>query len=144
MEDNVGNIEMWTGRWRWNAETTVFSDPAHSHAWTEQFQEVTAEHGKLAIRNDQVFADGSHSIWTFEGALDGTPRAVYLNDGTLMMVIAFMQLEELRAADAYFAPDGSFAGSEYFLISEENVRVWGCATSHGKQHPYFEEWDRVG
>jgi|KBSSwiS6_1023812.scaffolds.fasta_scaffold147221_2 hypothetical protein len=61
-----------------------------------------------------------------------------------MTIIGFFQLDELMGGDPYFAPDHSFAGSEHFKITPDNVKVWGSMTVDNNQYTYFEEWDRIG
>lgn len=139
-------IDGWTGNWRWNAATARFSDPLHGTLWKAQQQEITVGADTLVIRNHLTYLDGTTRDWTFDGALDGNPYPItWDDDGSVMTVIAFHQTGPLRGGDSFFAPDESFAGSEFFILREDgdNLKVWGSMTVGNDQHTYFEEWDRV-
>lgn len=137
-------LHRWTGRWQWNAKTAVFTNPVHSHVWTSQVQDIIVEDNRMVMRNDLLFQDGSRRRWTFDGAIDGKPRAItWDDDGSTMAVIAFFQMAPLMGGDAYFTPDNSFLGSEYYILGDDNLKVWGSSTTDGKQYNYFEEWDRI-
>jgi hypothetical protein len=145
LTDGFDALHAWTGRWRWNARTAVFANPVHSHVWESQVQDIIVEPNRFVIRNDLVFQDGSRRRWTLDSALDGLPRAItWDDDGSVMAVIGFFQLGPLMGGDAYFTPDNSFTGSEYFILGGDNLKVWGSSTTDGNQYTYFEEWDRIG
>ena len=123
----------------------VFTNPVHSHAWEAQIQDIEASEDRLIIRNDLTLQGGVRRRWTFDGALDGKPRSTtWDDDGSVMTAIAFFQLGPMMGGDAYFAPDGSFAGSEYYILAGDNLKVWSSTTTAGQQYTYFEEWDRIG
>lgn len=142
MSREFARIERWLGRWRWNGEATNFT-AGHEPAWKEQTQTIAVGDSGLLIHNDQLFEDGSRRRWTFDGAFDGQPRTVRWEDGSEMMVINFSLLSEHRGADAYYALDGTFAGAEYFDITDETVKVYGSVNAGGAQTTYLEVWDRI-
>lgn len=138
-------MESWTGRWSWNGETAVFSDPHHANLWKSQTQDVLVRDGRLLIRNALVFADGAKRNWTFDGAFDAMPRPItWDDDGSVMSVIGFFLIKPKTGADAFYMPDGSIAGSEHFDFEGDRVSVRGTTTFGGKQYTYFEEWHRIG
>lgn len=138
-------MEQWTGRWAWNAETAVFTDPHHANVWKSQTQDILVREGRLLIRNAQCFVDGSKRSWTLDGAFDATPRPItWDDDGSVLTMIGFFLIKPMTGADAFYTPDGSFTGSEYFGLEANKVSVRGSTTSSGKQYTYFEEWDRIG
>lgn len=148
MATQLKSLDHWTGRWKWNAATHTFdesmSTAANGSVWQEQIQTIEVRGRLMTMRNNLVFLDGTRREWLYEGALDGNPYPIHwTDDGSVMTTIAFMQIDTLRGADSYFAPDGSFAGSEYFTVEGDHVKVWGAMTVGGQQSTYFEEWNRI-
>lgn len=137
--------EIWTGQWRWKADTAQFTNPAQKHVWKEQTQEVVVKGDKLSMKTRQVAMDGATRSWSWEGAFDGQPRPItWDQDGSTMATISFILLKDLLGGDVFQSADGAFTGSEHFVISENLLQVWGATTSDGKQYTYFEEWERIG
>lgn len=138
-------LNSWTGKWRWNADTAEFSDPHHENLWQEQTQEITVRDNTLLLRTYQVFNDGSKRSWLYDGAFDGKARPIlWEDDGSVMAIINFIQVNGLMCGDAFEIPGANIRGSEYFIIGQDNVQVRGCTTANNQQYTYFEEWDRIG
>jgi hypothetical protein len=141
--ENFSKIDVWTGRWRWNTETADFG-PSGGHDYQGQVQDVTVADGSIHMQTTQTLADGTTRTWTYDGAFDGQPRPItWDHDGSVMAVIAFVQLGDVVAGDAVLAPDGSFAGAEHVVVADDEVKVYGSLRAGGKHYTYFEEWSRI-
>jgi hypothetical protein len=142
---DIRKREIWTGRWRWNAETARFSNPVHSHAWKSRTHDIIVRDNHMLMLDHHVYPDGGARTWRWDGDFDGRPRPItWDDDGSVMATIAFSFLEELTGGDIFVSADGKFRGAEYFMLGQDNYKVWGSSTTDGKQYPYFEEWGRIG
>lgn len=138
------NIDRWTGRWQWNAATAQFDNPVHRTAWAAQVQDVTAEGDRLYFRIAQTFGNGKQRSFTFDGAFDGKPRPmIWDDDGSVALYIAFSLIRDDLVSDAFYEPNGLFHGSEHFVLSGDNMQLYGRSNTGGVLYDYFEEWDRI-
>ncbi|WP_261560337.1 MULTISPECIES: hypothetical protein [Frankia] len=139
------NVDAWTGRWQWNAATARFDNPVHQNAWAAQLKVVTVDGDRLNFRIAQTFGNGKKRSFTFDGAFDGRPRPmIWDDDGSPALYIAFSLLRDDLVSDAFYEPNGLYHGSEHFVLSGDNMQLYGRSNTGGIVYDYFEEWDRIG
>ncbi len=143
----VWTPEIWNGKWRWNAQTARFADTNRHNK--EQFQIVTVKGNHMKMETHVTLTDNSTCIWIWEGNFDGKLNpSKWAHDGSVMVDMAFYLLKDNIGTDAYMTPDGTKRGSEYWVLDQNKLSVWGSYTKAAgtqiTQHPYFEEWERMG
>lgn len=136
--------EIWTGSWRWLAETARYADPARKIK--SQTAEVRVTGLDFWIHQRFELHDGTRMGWIWDGRFDGVMRPIrWDHDGSEMIDIAFYGLKAGLGGDTYSARDGSKSGSEYYRLQPGRLDVWGCYTvADGTQYPYRESWERTG
>ncbi len=136
------NPEIWTGEWRWVAETANFADPLSQNK--AQMMTVDVRGTYMVMETLVTFSDKSTRTWIWEGQFDGKLYPIrWKDDHVVLQDMAFVLLRDGIGTDASISPDGRKRGSEYFVLTKNKLEVWGCNTRDGEQYPYFEEWDRV-
>lgn len=139
--------DIWTGEWKWNAQTARYSDPLHPEgAIAAQSMAVIARGiERLEIRTDHEYADGSRRSWRYVGAFDGRPYPIrWIDNGDLMATITFGLMSEQIGTDGFIsAGEPQFRGAEFFVITETRVESTGFIAIGDSHYPYWEEWTRM-
>jgi hypothetical protein len=99
----------------------------------------------LRFRIAQTFGNGRKRSFTFDGAFDGKPRPmIWDDDGSPALYIAFSLIRDDLVSDAFYEPNGLYHGSEHFVLTGDNMQLYGRSNTGGIVYDYFEEWDRIG
>jgi len=147
-EVEVPTLDIYTGRWKWSRDTAVYTNPNHADLWLARDQEVIVKGRNMRMTTKESYKDGSVRTWVWDGAFDGVPRLMRFQDtGETELQIAFIIIAENVGGDVYqsgpTSPGGQFRGAEHFVLTRDNVKVWGSMSAQGQQASYFEEWFRV-